>query len=67
MAYAQISWSKTHLIQNYAESTFCKLLCKRKDRAAAENKNNIIYETDYSRAKEKVALFPEIDRVKFFL
>ena len=46
-AYTQISRSKINLIQNYTESTLRKLLCKPKDRAAAENKNNIVYEPDW--------------------
>ena len=28
----------------YTESTLCKLLCKPKDRVAAEDKHNIVYE-----------------------
>ena len=32
----------------YTENTLRKLLCKAKDRVAAENKNNIVYQIDYS-------------------
>ena len=46
-AYTQISRSKISLIQNYTESTLRKLLCKPKDRAAAENTSNIVYEPDW--------------------
>ena len=32
----------------YTEKTLCKLLCKPKDRVAAEDKSNIVYEIDCS-------------------
>ena len=35
----------------YTESTFRKLLCKPKDLAATEDKNNVIYEIDYSNCE----------------
>ena len=44
---------RSHKIRStfYTENTFCKLLCKPKDRVATEDKNNIIYEIDCSNCK----------------
>ena len=35
----------------YTENTLRKLLCKPKDRVATEDKNNIVYEIDYSNCQ----------------
>ena len=35
----------------YTENTLHKLLCKPKDRVATEDKNNIVYEIDYSNCE----------------
>ena len=35
----------------YTENALRKLLCKPKDRVATENKNNIVYEIDYSNCE----------------
>ena len=35
----------------YTENTLRKLLCKPNDRVATEDKNNIVYEIDYSKCE----------------
>ena len=44
---------RSHEIRStfYTEMTLCKLLCKPKDRVATEDKNNIVYEIDYSNCQ----------------
>ena len=44
---------RSHKIRStfYTENTLCKLLCNPKDRVATEDKNNIIYEIDFSNCE----------------
>ena len=44
---------RSHKIRStfYTENTLCKLLCKPKDRVAAEDKNSIVYEIDCSNCE----------------
>ena len=44
---------RSHKIEStfYTEKTLRKLLCKLKDPVATEDKNNIVYESDYSNCQ----------------
>ena len=55
---------RSHKIRStfYTENTLRKLLCKPKDQVVTEDKNNIVYEIDYSNCE--AVYFGESKRVR---